>query len=183
MTQSMCRSLYRLLLNLHPPAFRERFAEEMLWIFDEAAGTQGVSRLFADAVISLMRQWAVRPESWHLSVAVATRPVSGGSSGFFNWRPFEETESGLPFYRWMQGGVISLGMLSVVWLMAGLRGWVPNLLNDSTAMRSPKAAWALPSQGAQGALTEFGGNGPSSDSRAERTGQPSLRYRCADSCR
>ena len=161
MTQSMCRSLYRLLLNLHPPAFRERFAEEMLWIFDEAAGTQGVSRLFADAVISLMRQWAVRPESWHLSVAVATRPVSGGSSGFFNWRPFEETESGLPFYRWMQGGVISLGMLSVVWLMAGLRGWVPNLLNDSTAMRSPKAAWALPSQGAQGELTEFGGNGPS----------------------
>ena len=44
MAQPMSRSLYRLLLNLHPPAFRERFAAEMLWIFDEAAATQGVDR-------------------------------------------------------------------------------------------------------------------------------------------
>ncbi|HEY6266817.1 MAG TPA: serine hydrolase domain-containing protein [Candidatus Acidoferrum sp.] len=160
MAKSMCRSLYRLLLKLHPPAFRERFAEEMLWIFDEAAATQGVPRLFADAFVSLMRQWVVRPESWHTPLAAVARPVSGVSSGFFNWRPFEEAESGLPFYRWMQGGVISLGMLSVVWLMAGVRGRVPNLPNDSMAMRSSKAAWALPSQSSPGFSGEMAVNGP-----------------------
>ena len=159
MAKSMCRSLYRLLLKLHPPAFRERFAEEMLWIFDEAAATQGVPRLFADAFVSLMRQWVVRPESWHTPLAAVARPVSGVSSGFFNWRTFVEAESGLPFYRWMQGGVISLGMLSVVWLMAGLRGRVPNLLNDLLATRSPKAAWALPSQSSPGFSGEMAVNG------------------------
>ncbi len=160
MAQLMCRSLYRLLLNLHPPAFRERFAEEMLWIFDEAAATQGAPQLFADVFASLMRQWVVRPESWHMPLAAVVPPASGGSPGFFNWRPFEVAESGLPFYRWMQGGVISLGLLSLVWLMAGLRGRVPNLLNDSTALRSSKASWALPTQGSQGSITEFGGSGP-----------------------
>lgn len=160
MAQTMSRSLYRLLLNLHPPAFRERFAAEMLWIFDEAAATQGVPRLFADALVSLMRQWVVRPESWHMPLTAAAPRASGGSSGFFNWRPFEVAESGLPFYRWMQGGVISLGMLSVVWVMAGLRGRVPDLLNDSMAMRSSKAAWALPSQSSPGFSGEMVVNGP-----------------------
>ena len=28
------RFLYALLISLHPPSFRERFAQEMLWIFD-----------------------------------------------------------------------------------------------------------------------------------------------------
>jgi CubicO group peptidase (beta-lactamase class C family) len=161
MTQSRCRALYRSLLKLHPPAFRERFATEMLWIFDEAAATQGVPRLFADAFVSLLRQWIVRPESWHVPLAAAAPPASGGSSTSFHWRPFEVAESGLPFYRWMQGGVISLGMLSLVWLMVGMGGRVPNLGNDSAALRSSKAAWALPSQSAVGSLVEFGAGGPS----------------------
>ena len=33
----MVRNLYRCLVWLHPSAFRLRFEEEMLWIFDEAA--------------------------------------------------------------------------------------------------------------------------------------------------
>jgi len=160
MSQSMCRALYRLLLKLHPPAFRERFAEEMLWIFDEAAATQGAARLFADAFVSLLRQWVVRPESWHMPIAAAATPTSGGSAKFFAWEHFEFTEPRLPFYRWMQGSVISLGMLSVVWLMAGMGGRVPNLLNDATAQRSSQAAWALPSQSPQGSLVEFGAGGP-----------------------
>jgi D-alanyl-D-alanine carboxypeptidase len=159
MTKSMCRSLYRLLLKLHPPAFRQRFAAEMLWIFDEAAAAQGVPRLFADAFVSLLRQWVARPESWHMPLAAAATPASGGSPTSFQWRPFEVAESGLPFYRWMQGGVISLGLLSVVGLMAGMGGRVPNLPNDSTAMRSSKAAWTLPSQSPQGSLVEFGAGG------------------------
>ena len=30
----MSRFLYRCLISLHPPAFREQFAGEMQWIFD-----------------------------------------------------------------------------------------------------------------------------------------------------
>ena len=160
MAQTMCRSLYRWLLYLHPPTFRERFAEEMLWIFDEAEATQGVLRLFADAFVSLLRQWVVRPESWHMPFAAAVPPTSGASSATFTWKPFEVAEHSLPFYRWMQGGVISLGLLSAVWLMAGLGGRMPTLLNDSTALRSSRAAWALPSQSSQSSVTEFGGSGP-----------------------
>jgi CubicO group peptidase (beta-lactamase class C family) len=159
MTQSMCRSLYRLLLNLHPPAFRERFAAEMLWIFDEAAATQGVPQLFADALVSLMRQWAVRPESWHMPLTAAVPPAAG-STRYFSWEHFEFAEQRLPFHRFLQGGVISLGLLSVVWLMAGVRGRVPYLLNDSTAMRSSKVAWALPSQSSPGFSGEMVVNGP-----------------------
>jgi D-alanyl-D-alanine carboxypeptidase len=159
MAESMCRSLYRLLLNLHPAAFRERFAEEMLWIFDEAAATQGVVRLLGDGIFSLLRQWVARPESWNMPLATAASPASGGSSASFHWRLFEVAESGLPFNRWMQGGVISLGLLSVVWLMAGLGGHAPRLLGDSTALRSSQAAWALPSQSSQGSLDEFATSG------------------------
>jgi D-alanyl-D-alanine carboxypeptidase len=159
MAQAMCRSLYRALVYLHPPAFRDRFSAEMLWIFDEAAATHGVLRLFADGFVSLLRQWVARPESWHMPLAAAL-PASGRSLASYSWRPFEVAESGLPFYRWLQGGVISLGMLTAVWLMAGLRGRASVLLSDSAAMPSSKAAWALPTQNSQGSVTEFGADGP-----------------------
>jgi D-alanyl-D-alanine carboxypeptidase len=161
MARSMRRSLYRLLLNLHPPAFRERFAEEMLWIFDEAVATQGAPRLFADASVSLMRQWVVRPESWHAPLAAAIPSTTASSTTFFTWEYFEVPRRSLPFYRWIQGSVISLGMLGTVWLMAGQGGRVPRLLNDSTALASSEAAWAVPSQISQGSLAEFGARGPS----------------------
>jgi hypothetical protein len=52
MAHSMSRSLYRWLLYLHPPAFRQLFAEEMLWIFDEAAATEITGNaLFPDHIL------------------------------------------------------------------------------------------------------------------------------------
>jgi hypothetical protein len=54
------RILYRLLLHLHPPAFRERYGEEMLWIFDQTAGGLKTARLLGDAAISLIRQRLLR---------------------------------------------------------------------------------------------------------------------------
>jgi D-alanyl-D-alanine carboxypeptidase len=161
MAPTMIRSLYRWLINLHPPAFRQRFAEEMLWIFDEAAATHGAPQLFADGFVSLLRQWLVRPESWHTPLATATSPSSKGSSSFFAWEQFEMAQHSLPFYRWMQGSVISLGLLSAVWLMAGRGGRAPILLNNSTAQRTSRAAWALPSQGSAGFSLESvaGGRG------------------------
>ncbi len=67
----MMRSLYRLLLRLHPYEFRQEFAGEMLWIFDEARSTVGVLPMFADGVESLARQWLVRSGAWTYAVGVA----------------------------------------------------------------------------------------------------------------
>jgi hypothetical protein len=51
------RVFYRLLLWLHPPSFRRRFGDEMLWIFDETAAHTGA---LADGFASLLRQWFLR---------------------------------------------------------------------------------------------------------------------------
>jgi D-alanyl-D-alanine carboxypeptidase len=169
MAKSMMRSLYRCLIHLHPPAFRLRFAEEMLWIFDEAAATHGAPRLFADGFISLLRQWFARPESWQMPLATAIPRSSKGSSSFFAWEQFETAQHSLPFYRWMQGSVISLGLLSAVLLMAGQGGRAPNLLNNSTAQRSSKAGWELPSQASPGFSTESIGGGTGEGYAPSRT--------------
>jgi hypothetical protein len=56
----LARSLYCWLLRLHPQSFRQEFADEMLWIFDQAEG-RGVGRLLADGLLSLVRQRMLRP--------------------------------------------------------------------------------------------------------------------------
>jgi Ca2+-binding EF-hand superfamily protein len=61
----MIRFFYAGLLRLHPARFRQRFSREMLWIFDEAAAHGRTAPLFADAVLSLCRQWTLRSEFWH----------------------------------------------------------------------------------------------------------------------
>jgi hypothetical protein len=53
---------------LHPPGFRQQFAEEMLWIYDETAGAGAVS-LLADGFFSLVRQWMTRPATLTLAAA------------------------------------------------------------------------------------------------------------------
>ena len=57
----MIRFLHVCLLRLHPRHFRQRFAGEMVWIFDQAA--EGNARLIVDAVLSLWRQWALHPRA------------------------------------------------------------------------------------------------------------------------
>jgi len=58
----MRRQFYRLLLRLHPYEFRERFASEMLWLFDETLNEAGFLRLCMDAVSSLAKQH-IEPDS------------------------------------------------------------------------------------------------------------------------
>ena len=64
----MMRSLYRSMLRLHPPGFRQQFAEEMLWIYDETAGAGAIS-LLADGFFSLVRQWLTLPGTLTLAAA------------------------------------------------------------------------------------------------------------------
>ena len=58
----MVRSVYASILRLHPRPFRQRFAEEMLWIFDQTMGPRARGALLADALLSLARQWTLRSE-------------------------------------------------------------------------------------------------------------------------
>ncbi|MGD0442412.1 MAG: hypothetical protein ABSA39_00615 [Edaphobacter sp.] len=50
------RHVYRLLLRLHPHAFRARFGDEMLWIFDEQSRNGSTLLLLLDGLRSLSRQ-------------------------------------------------------------------------------------------------------------------------------
>lgn len=80
----MFRSLFRLLVSLHPRAFRERFAGEMLSIFDHSDGKMAALGLVADAFLSLLRQWGFRPAFWNDAVAAEHPQVaSAGAPTFF----------------------------------------------------------------------------------------------------
>jgi hypothetical protein len=62
--------LYGLLVRLHPPAFRERFAAEMTLNFEEG-GAERAGRFVIDGLVSLLRQWGLRSGWWKLGIAVA----------------------------------------------------------------------------------------------------------------
>lgn len=57
----MIRVAYRRLLQLHPVAFEERFADEMLWIFDLRREEEIGFGLLGDCLLSLGRQWLAVP--------------------------------------------------------------------------------------------------------------------------
>lgn len=76
----MRRFLYHALIALHPPRFRERFGDEMLCVFDEAGGDRTV-RLFADGVLSLLRQWLLRSNLWKMAAGAAISALLLGAWG------------------------------------------------------------------------------------------------------
>ena len=84
----MTRHLYRLLSQRHPREFRNRFGDEMLWIFDEAANGLGAASLFFDASQSLARQWLCRVRLWKWAVATLGGMLSVfcGFGGFLTWQ-------------------------------------------------------------------------------------------------
>jgi hypothetical protein len=83
----MFRSLYRCVLRLHPSRFRKRFADEMLSIFDQGAGKSAPVKLLLDGLVSLVRQWTLRPEFWR-DVAPAPQPAPEGIPSFSTLDPF-----------------------------------------------------------------------------------------------
>jgi hypothetical protein len=60
----MLRVFYRWVLRAHPRYFRQRFGDEMQSIFDRAASPGTEVGLLVDAVLSLLRQWSLRPQFW-----------------------------------------------------------------------------------------------------------------------
>ena len=76
------RTCYRCLLWLHPPVFRREFSGEMMWIFDQAVESQGVSSLFVDGFGSLARQWLLRSGWWKIALALAIAALQITAGGF-----------------------------------------------------------------------------------------------------
>lgn len=125
------RLIYRLILCLHPPAFRREFAEEMLWIFDETAGGWPRTLLFSDALISLARQWLLRSGAWKLLAAGAggLLQITAGGLGFVL---FQQLHTAAPsvieprgdspemarliyIVAWVTGGVLCSVIALVLW--------------------------------------------------------------------
>jgi len=88
----MLRPLYRCLLRLHPPGFRQRFGDEMLSIFDHSEGKRAGAKLLADGLLSLVRQWTLRPEFWH-EISPAPQPAPDGIPSFHTLDPFRPRPS------------------------------------------------------------------------------------------
>lgn len=59
-------TLYRVLVALHPGAFRLQFGQEMELIFEESGLPP---RLLLDVLISLGRQWLLRTQVWIFALA------------------------------------------------------------------------------------------------------------------
>jgi hypothetical protein len=79
----MTRSFYQFILWMHPPAFRRRFRDEMLSIFDEGGARHLGFALLLDGLSSFARQWLLRTDSWKILIAVSgafiqVLPVSRG---------------------------------------------------------------------------------------------------------
>ena len=68
----MTRLVYILLLRLHPRAFRQRFGDEMLGIFDQFPEK---SSLLADGFVSFFRQWTLRRHEVAFSPTAADVPL------------------------------------------------------------------------------------------------------------
>jgi hypothetical protein len=51
------RSLYRLMLAMHPPGFRNSFGDEMMSIFDQQSREESSADLMLDCLLSCARQW------------------------------------------------------------------------------------------------------------------------------
>jgi hypothetical protein len=105
----MLRLLYKCVLRLHPPGFRKRFAAEMLSIFDHTAGKRAALLLFADGVLSLARQWTLRPEFWtEVPPAQAQQSVTEGIPSFHTLDAFRPRASAV-----IHGLVLSTALFCV----------------------------------------------------------------------
>jgi len=127
----MLRLLYCWALRFHPARFRERFAEEMLSIFDHIEGRAAAAGLLADAFISLLRQWTMRSEYWEEKAAVSVPAGVGGLPVFYTLENFKPRKSAL-----LGGAVLTWIACSSVFLALG-HGRIHSVYLPSVSFESP----------------------------------------------
>ena len=110
--RAVARIAYRVILRLHPLAFRAEFGEEMLWIFDQEMRDEEMRntthsksfsvelpmRLLLDGFRSALLQHTARPH------AEQPQPESAGLT-------FCEIESAIPIVRFAQAGFVAFSCL------------------------------------------------------------------------
>jgi len=113
----IARRIYQVLLRLHPTAFRERFAEEMLWIFDESVNETGLSRLCTDAAFSLFKQ--------HMATDTVPRPAP-------------QLFQGPPMATMSATRIIPAGIISLIAIVGFLK-----LMHQSVPLPQPPRTFAV----------------------------------------
>jgi len=125
----MGRLLYVCLVNLHPRHFRERFGEEMIGIYDEAAGRTRPA-LFIDGFVSLFRQWVLRPV--HRESALS--PALAGKVSDIPL--FHQLDRSLPRRSaLLNGAILSLLSLSALTIFTGRGGHLPRMVIGARILR------------------------------------------------
>ena len=131
----MLRVLYSWVLRAHPPYFRQRFGDEMQSIFD-CAETPGVQvGLVVDGVLSLLRQWSLRPQFWeqpNLQLAAEGSPL------FHTLDRFKPRPTAL-----LYGALLSAFVLNGICWTMGYAWNHPVFIEIRQPIISPPAAWGV----------------------------------------
>lgn len=129
----MFRRLYIYVLRLHPRAFRRRFSDEMLSIFDHSTESTGSFRLILDGIASLARQWTLRHEFWIEHPSHSPQAATDGIPSFSILDPFRP-KAGALFH-----GLLLSSILFAVTCFAIKYSWI-HLLH----VRVPEVQWENP---------------------------------------
>jgi len=126
----MLRFCYWCLLRCHPSRFRERFAEEMLSIFDHIEGRASRGKLAADAFISLLRQWTMRPENWEQNATASITIGATATPAFFTLGDFKPRKSSL-FYAAVLTLILYCGLFLILKHSRKHYVYLPSALSES----------------------------------------------------
>ena len=114
----MLRRLYRCAVRLHPSGFRRHFGDEMQYIFDQQTGRLAALGVTLDCVLSLLRQWTLRP---HIGFDLVAAP---GSSTSDHIPSFESLDTFQPRVSAMIHGALLSMILLYITVFAVPYSWM-----------------------------------------------------------
>ncbi len=134
----MLRPLYRCLLYLHPPGFRKRFGVEILSIFDDVSRAARLKLVF-DALLSLARQWTLRPEFWQGVPAEDPQFAADGVPSFHTLDPFRPRAAAMVHALILTAGVFCLTCFAIRY------SWIRVLHVQIPEVQFERPQWIPPS--------------------------------------
>jgi len=145
----MVRQCYQLTLFFHPPYFREQFAEEMLWIFDQTSGEGQRLLLVLDSIVSLVRQWTLRR-------ALRNRPGRSGEDVSVAGPVFQILQTSKPHTAaLLSGAAVSSGMVALI-LLGTAQQHIPAfaIRTPEPSGGGPHQAYVIPHEGEPGRIRQ-----------------------------
>ena len=114
----------------------------MLSIFDHTSGHWQRIRLFVDGILSLIRQWSLRPEFWNdVSAVPSTQAALDGLPSFCSLEPFRPRLSAVIH------GVILTTTLFTLTCFAIRYSWIHVLQIHIPGVQSETSAWEFHNPG------------------------------------